>query len=167
MDSGCRTSSRVLVAIAALRVMVLQRVKISSVLGLGGTLGALEDFSLSLDPTGPALSELRLEHSSFDRLISGLLLSFCCSSFELEENSLLEEDWEARETLRSLMLSEASRSSWTGVQVSERMSKDLALWRRPGIMVEGSPSSRLFSVLLLYMSESSSSLLVARFRVEL
>lgn len=92
---------------AALRVMVLQRVMISSVLGLGGTLGALEDFLLSLGPTDPALSELMFERSSCKRLISGLLLPFC-SSFELEENSLLEENWETREMLSSLMSSEAS-----------------------------------------------------------
>lgn len=66
--------------------------------------------------------------------------------------------------LRSLMSSEASPFRWAGVQVSERMSRDWALWRRLGIMLEASPRCGLFS---LYMEEYSGSLLVARFRVEL
>lgn len=61
---------------AALRVMVLQRVMISSVLGLGGTLGAPEDFSLSVDPRDPELSDFMLERLLCERLMSGLLLPF-------------------------------------------------------------------------------------------
>lgn len=125
---------------AALRVMVLQRFMISSVLGLGGTLGGLEDFSLSLDTRDPALSESMLDWRS-ERLISGLLLPLWRSSLELEENSLLEENWDTREMLRSLVSTEVSRSRWAEDQGSERMSRDRALTRRPGIMLDCSPET--------------------------
>lgn len=135
---------------AALRVMVVQRVRISSVLGLGGTLGATEE--------DPALSELVLEPRRSEWLRLGLLLLTldwceaagrpvrflrCASTFKLEDESLPEEKLEKLDSVLVLLmlrarLSEvaASRSAWTGRtvwdQVSERISRDRAFWRRPG-----------------------------------
>lgn len=87
---------------AALRVMVVQRVRISSVLGRGGTLGTTEALPLS----GPLL---KLTPS--ERLGSGLLCElsgccevagwsawFCASSLRLEDESLLEENSEKMES---------------------------------------------------------------------
>lgn len=88
--------------------MVLQRFMISSVLGLGGTLGGLVALSLSLETRDPAISESMVEWLS-DRLISGLLLPLWWSSFELEENSLLEENSDSWDMLRSLVTTEVSR----------------------------------------------------------
>lgn len=98
---------------AALRVMVVQRVRISSVLGLGGTLGVTEAVSLLLDLTDPELSELLPSAT----LRSGLLLklSGCCeasgwpawlctSSFKLEDDSLLEENSEKMDSELVLLM---------------------------------------------------------------
>lgn len=63
-----------MVARAALRVMVVQRFRISSVLGLVGTLGVTETPPLSLDLPDPELSELLLESRRPEMLRSGLLL---------------------------------------------------------------------------------------------
>lgn len=144
---------------AALRVMVVQRVRISSVLGLGGTLGALEAVSLPLELTDPELSVLVLEPRRLERLRSGLTLGWgeaaglpvrlsrCSSSLKLEDDSLLEEKLVSvlalLESLVLLMLRarpsevEASLSICVCDQVSERTSRDRALWRRPGTL--GSP----------------------------
>lgn len=137
-------------ASAALRVKVVQRVRISSVLGLGGTLGALEAVSLPLDVTDPELSELVLEPRRSEMPRSGPLCPLpvaltpdCChaSSFKLESDPLpvLEERLEKlRSVLVLLMLrarlsgTELSFTIGVCVQVSERTSRDLALWRRPG-----------------------------------
>lgn len=141
---------------AALRVMVVQRVRISSVLGLGGTVGVTEDESLPLDLTDPELSEPALKLLPPERLRSGLLLklSGCCeasgrlcsSSFKLEEPSLLEEKSEKMDSeLVLLMLlvrlseAEAFLSPFLCVcsQGSDRTSRDRALWRCAGTFGSG------------------------------
>lgn len=96
---------------AALRVMVVQRVRISSVLGRGGTLGTTEALLLPLDLTDPELSEPLLKLTPSKRLGSGLLRELlgcceaagwsawlCASSLRLEDESLLEENSERMES---------------------------------------------------------------------
>lgn len=133
--------------------MVVQRVRISSVLGLGGTLGAIEAVSLPLELTDTEVAELVLEPRRSERLRSGLLLPLLLKlawneaaglperlSLTLEDDSLLEEELE--KLISVLVLSEvgASLSICVWVQVSERTSRDRALWRRPGTL--GSPLDR-------------------------
>ncbi|TNN54935.1 hypothetical protein EYF80_034880 [Liparis tanakae] len=59
---------------AALRVMVVQRVRISSGFGLGGTLGVIEAASLPVEMSDPELSVLVLDPRRSNKLRSGLLL---------------------------------------------------------------------------------------------
>lgn len=139
MDSAGWTWSRLLVAMAALRVMVLQRFRISSVLGLLGTLGVT--VLLSLELVDPELWELLLESWRAGMLRSGLLLPLevatgrpsSVTPVRLEVDSLSEED-----RLNSLLkfrlwppptVGEVPATDW--VSGSERTSRDRALWRRP------------------------------------
>lgn len=163
MDSGW-TWSRALVASAALRVMVVQRVRISSVLGLGGTLGATETVSLPLRLPDPELSVLMSEPRRSERLVPELLCplslmldrSACSSPFKLEYDSLLEEKSERLESPLVLLMLRARPSEvvgpisiWVCDQVSERTFRDWALWRRLGAVVS-----------LMSLSGSDSSLML-------
>ena len=108
--------------------MVVQRVRISLVVGRGGTLGAMEAASLSLE-----LSELVLELQRSERLLLPLLLTLGCGeaaglpmqlSLKLEDSLLVEK----MEKLILVLVSEleSSLSICVCVQVSERTSRDRA-----------------------------------------
>lgn len=161
--------------------MVVQRFRISSVLGLGGTRGAFEAVSLPLDVMDPELSELALELRRSGRLSAGVLRPLpptlgLASSFRLEVDSLSEERLEKLPSLLVLLMLRVRPSDVDGSPsicvcdlVSERTSRDRALCRRPGTPLDGPAGSicGLFSSLMLADREARSSAPVARFRVEL
>lgn len=164
-------------AMAALRVMVVQRFRISSVLGLLGTLGVISTMLLSLEPADPELCELLLESRRAGMLRSGLLLPLelakgwpsSAISLRLEVDSLSEED-----RLNSLLVKfrlwppptvgEVPASNC--VSGSERTSKDRALWRRPAV-APGAAAKRSCRPCSSARPTGVDGLRLARFRLEL
>ena len=132
--------------------MVVQRARISSVLGLGGTLGAP---SMPSDWTDPELSKLVLEPPWSEGLRLPTLgrckpagLWRTDSSSELEYDSLDSLPEEKLERLDSVLVSvllrirlcevKTSLSEGACDQLLERTSRDWALWSCPDAL--GSPS---------------------------
>lgn len=165
-------------AMAALRVMVVQRFRISSALGLLGTLGVSNAMLLlSLEPADPELCELLLESRRAGRLRSGLFLPLelakgwpsSATPLRLEVDSLSEEDrlnsllvkfrlWPPT-TLGELLASDC-------VSDSERTSKDRALCRRP-VVAPGAAAKRPCRPCPSARPAGVDGLWLARFRLEL
>lgn len=168
MDSAGWTWSRLFVAMAALRVMVVQRFRISSVLGRLGTLGVTNAMLLSLDPADPELCELRLESRRTGRLRSGLFLPLelakgwtsSATPLRLEVDSLSEE-----ERLNSLLVKFRLLPDCVGG--SERTSKERALWRRPAVAPRAAAAKRSCRPCSSARPVGVDGLRSARFRLEL